>query len=201
MTAITQAILSLGGRYLLRPSCDLVGLDAEMVAILDLLGLSETLADEFRGRLKASPVHALDVALSVEMDGHTVGFVSESGGLSIVSQRQKTHRVLPRWIVTRLYVGYYSGADLLTMGPIPCDRSDGQTPDDPELDMQPLELPGPEAELFGALFPKLWPCSVPDPDVAPWVVGEPHPTYQHEDEKTDEMKARIDALRFPWIGR
>ena len=32
------------------------------------------------------------------------------------------------------------------------------------------------------------------------LVGE-HAHYQGEEHKTDEMKAQIDALRFPWIGR
>ena len=33
-----------------------------------------------------------------------------------------------------------------------------------------------------------------------WVAGEEHPRYQHEEGKTPEMKAAIDALRSPWIG-
>jgi hypothetical protein len=33
------------------------------------------------------------------------------------------------------------------------------------------------------------------------VIGREHPRYQGEDRKTPEMKARIDALRFPWLGR
>jgi hypothetical protein len=136
----------------------------------------------------------------MEMSGTTVGFVVNSGSVEIVTQKQKVHRVLPRWVVTRLYMGYYSGEDVLAMGPIPYDRSDGKTPDNPDLDMKELHLPENEAMLFKVLFPKLWPCSVPDPDVWPWVFGEPHPRYQHEDLKTPEMKAQIDALRFPWIG-
>jgi len=86
------------------------------------------------------------------------------------------------------------------MGPIPWDRRDGRTPDDPALDLQTVELPEAEAELFRSLFPKLWPCSLPDPDVWPWIIGQEHPTYQHERGKTAEMKARIDALCFPWLG-
>ena len=200
MTPITQAVLSLGGTYRLRPSCDWVGLDAEMIAILDFAAPTRDLKAEFKTRLKASPAHHLNAALSVEMDGATVGFVAETGRLKIVSQQQKTHRALPRWILTRLYTGYYSGEDILAMGPLPYDRSDGKTPDRPDRDMQPLQLPGPEAELFKALFPKLWPCSMPDPDVGPWVFGEDHPHYQHEEDKTDAIKAEIDALKFPWIG-
>ena len=55
--------------------------------------------------------------------------------------------------------------------------------------------------MLRALFPKLWPCASPDPDVWPWVMGRPHTSYQHEDAKSDDMKARIDALSFPWFGR
>ena len=87
------------------------------------------------------------------------------------------------------------------MGPIPWDRSDGRTPDDVARDNQPLTLPEPEAALLEAVFPKLWPVSWPDPDVWPWVIGKDHPMYQHEEGKTPEMKAQIDALRFPWFGR
>jgi len=97
-------------------------------------------------------------------------------------------------------MGYYSGEDVLAMGPIPYDRSDGKTADDPNLDLKELHLPKKEAPLFKALFPKMWPVSWPDPDVWPWVIGKEHPRYQNEELKTAEMKAQIDALRFPWIG-
>ncbi|MFQ6077791.1 MAG: RNA polymerase sigma factor [Thermodesulfobacteriota bacterium] len=200
MTLITQTMLSLGGTYLLRGSCDLVGLDAEMVAIVDLVALTQNLQDEFQSRLNASPAHRVDGRFSIEMSGTAVGFVVNSGRVGIVTRKQKVHRVLPRWVVTRLYVGYYSGEDVLAMGPIPYDKSNGKTPDDPDLDMKELHLPENEAALFKALFPKLWPCSMPDPDVWPWVIGEDHPPYQGEEHKTPEMKAKIDALRFPWIG-
>jgi len=201
MTLITQTMLSLGGTYLLRGSCDLPGLDAEMVAIIDLVGLTRDLTEALPTRLTDSPAHDVQAALSVEMGGKTVGFVAQRGRLQIVTDRQRIHRPLPRWVVTRLYAGYYAGADVLAMGPIPWDRSDGKTPDDVSLDNRPLDLPQAEAALFAALFPKLWPVSWPDPDVWPWVIGQEHPKYQHEAGKTAEMKARIDALRFPWIGR
>ena len=64
----------------------------------------------------------------------------------------------------------------------------------------PESQPEPEAALFEALFPKMWPSASPDPDVWPWVIGEKHPMYQGEEGKTPEMKAKIDALRFPWVG-
>jgi RNA polymerase sigma factor (sigma-70 family) len=200
MSMHTQTILSLGGKYVLRPSCDVVGLDNEMVAIIDLIGLTQDLQGEFQSRLMASPAHNIDADFSIEMGGETVGFIVNSGRAEIIAQKQKIHRILPRWVVTRLYMGYYSGEDILNMGPIPYDRSDGKTPDDPNLDMKELHLPESEAELFKALFPKLWPCSCPDDDVWKWVMEEEGPKYQHEDLKTPEMKAQIDALRFPWIG-
>jgi len=199
-TLITRTMLSLGGKYLLRPSCDLVGLDAEMVAIIDLALLTQYLQDEFQSRLQSPLPHDTQAAFSMEMSGTNVGFIVENGRLKVVTEKQRVHRPLPRWIVTRLYVGYYSGEEVLNMGPIPYDRSDGKTPDDPKLDMKELHLPKKEAALFRALFPKMWPCSWPDPDVWPWVIGEQHPRYQNEELKTDEMKAQIDALRFPWIG-
>ena len=199
-TLLTQTMLRLGGKYLLRPSCDVIGLDAEMVAIIDLIGLTQDLQSEFQSRLNASPVYDVDGSFSIEMSGMTIGFIVKSGNVEIATKKQKRHRILPRWVITRLYTGYYSGEDVLTMGPIPYDRSDGKTPDDPNLDMKELHLPENEAALFKALFPKLWPCSMPDPDVWPWVIGEEHPRYQHEDLKTSEMKAKIDALQFPWIG-
>ena len=200
MTRITRTLLNLGGKYLLRPSCDVVGLDAEMVAILDLVALTRGMQGEFGARLRESTARECEGCLSIEMRGTTVGFCVRAGGVEIVSRKQSVQRVLPRWILTRLYMGYYSGEDVLAMGPVPCDRSDGKAPDNTDLDMVPLSLPQSEAALFKALFPKLWPCSMPDPDVWPWVIGEEHPRYQHEESKTPEMKARIDALRFAWIG-
>jgi hypothetical protein len=98
-------------------------------------------------------------------------------------------------------MGYYGGEDVLSMGPIPWDRSDGRTPDDPKLDNRPLELPEAAATLLAALFPRLWPTSTPDPDVWPWVIGKKHPRYQAEQSKTPRMKAQIDALRFTWLER
>ena len=195
-TLITQTILSLGGSYQLRPCCDLAGLDSEMVAIVDLPGLTVDLAEALERRARGCD----DAALSIEVGGETVGFTLRSGRLAVGSDVQKVHVKLPKWVTTRLYLGYHSGEDVLGMGPIPGDRSDGMTPDDPSKDMKPLDLPGAEASLFKALFPSLWPSAMPDPDVWPWVIGEKHPMYQHEDEKTPEMKAEIDALRFPWVG-
>lgn len=199
-TLITQTMLSLGGTYLLRGSCDLVGLDAEMVAIVGLAGLTADLAAEFQSRFRVSVAQSTAAAFSFEMGGETVSFAAKEGRLTLDTAKQGVHRVLPRWLLTRLYMGYYSGEDVLAMGPIPCDRSDGRTPDCPDLDMQALSLPDAEEALFKALFPKLWPCSWPDPDVWPWVIGETHPRYQGEDRKTPEIKAQIDALKFPWIG-
>jgi RNA polymerase sigma factor (sigma-70 family) len=201
-TTIIKTLLSLGGTYLMRSSCGLAGLDAEMAAIIDLEDLTLQLRDEFQCRLAKIGSNA---KLSLEMADTTVGFVWEAGGresgrLEVVAKKLKVHRVLPRWVMTRLYMGYHSGADILGMGPIPWDRSDGKNPDAPRLDMRSLSLPENEAALFKALFPKLWPCSLPDPDVWPWVVGALHPRYQYEDGKSLEMKAQIDALRFPWIG-
>ena len=100
------------------------------------------------------------------MSGATVGFVVNSrcdtdgfrrnafrsGRVQMVTQKQKIHRILPRWVMTRLYMGYYSGEDVLAIGPIPYDRSDGKTPDDPDLDMKELHLPNNGAVLFKALL-------------------------------------------------
>ena len=200
MTTITQTILSLGGTYRLRPSCDVVALDSEMAAIIHLVGLTRDLHDEFQTRINTSSTYHTEGAFSIEMSGKTVGFVVHSGRVEIVTEKQKIHRMLPRWVVTRLYMGYYSGEDILNLGPMPYDRSDGKTSDIPELDMQELHLPDSEASLFKALFPKLWPCATPDPDVWPWVIGEEYPQYRHGENEPEERKAQIDALRFPWIG-
>jgi hypothetical protein len=172
-----------------------------MVAVIDLLGLTRDLEGEFQSRLQGSSAHNADAAFSIEMGKTVVGFAAKAGELRIVAEKQRIHRPLPRWVLTRLYMGYYSGEDVLAMGPIPWDRSDGKTPDNRRLDNNALELPRPEAALFTALFPKLWPCARPDPDVWPWVIGREHPKYQGEQKKTARMKAQIDALRFPWIGR
>jgi hypothetical protein len=198
MTPLAQAILSLGGTYTLRPSCPVVGLDAEMVAIIDLAALGEQLRDEYRARIAASAV--ADAALSIETAGETVGFVAKAGRLDVVAHKRKVHRILPRWLVTRLVMGYHSGQDALAMGPVPFDRSDGVSPDDAKLDMKPLELPEAEAALFAALFPKMWPTSLPDPDVWPWVIGQEYPRHRNVP-ISEEMKAAIDALRFPWLDR
>jgi hypothetical protein len=198
MTWIARTVLALGGRYLLRPACSIVGLDNEMVAILDLVTLTKTLGEEFQRRVGGWHPQSEKAALSIEMDGHVVAFVMKNGALEIGATAQRTHRVLPRWLATRLYMGYHSGQEVLEMGRIPWDRSDGRRPDKPEDDMKPVALPEPEARLFSMLFPKLWPSSVPDPDVWPWLVGLEHPRYQGA-VKTEEMKAQIDGLSFPWL--
>jgi len=200
MTLVTQVMVTLGGQYLLRPASDVVGLDAEMVAVIDLPMLSQQLHSEFQRRLDGSSARGRDTSLSIEMGGAIVGFVLKGGRLEVVQRKQPVHRVLPRWITTRLYMGYYSGKDVLTMGPLPWDRADGKTPDDLSRDMQPLDLPEAEGHLFEALFPRLWPCAMPDPDVWPWVLGKDYPRYQNEQAKTPDMKGQIDSLRFPWLG-
>lgn len=200
-TLVTRAVLALGGTYVLRAPCDLPGLDSELVAVIDFAGLTRDLQGEFEASLRASGASGLTAGLSLDMGETTVGLSAESGRVTVTEDRQPTHRALPRWVATRLYMGFYSGEDVLRMGLIPWDRADGRAPDDPERDMQPFALPEPEASLFRALFPKRWPCASPDPDVWPWVMGREHPRYQHEDAKSDEMKAQIDALSFPWVGR
>lgn len=199
-TLIAQTIISLKGTYTLRGSCDIAGLDAEMVVILDFARLTKELDEAFRSRLAASPARSTNAALSIGMGGQIAGFVVRKGQLKIVEEKQSMHLELPRWLVTRLYMGYYSGEDVLSMGPIPYDRSDGHKADRKDLDMQTLSLPEEEAAVFRTLFPKLWPVSWPDPDVWPWVIGEPGPQYQNEEGKSRQMKAQIDALRFPWLG-
>jgi len=87
-----------------------------MAAIVDLVGLTQDLQEEFQPQLNASPMHDMDGRFSIEMSGTTVGFVVKSGRVEIVTQKQKVHRVLPRWVVTRLYMGYYSGEDVLALG-------------------------------------------------------------------------------------
>jgi hypothetical protein len=203
-TLITKTILGLGGSYLMRPSCPLVGLDAEMVGILDFERLTVELADEFRRRLGVTDMRS-PAKLSLEMSGKTVGFVWDGDVLAIDDAAQKAHLVLPRWAMTRLYTGYYSGADILSMRRISPDIDYANVleyADESAADSSAYNalLPVYEAMMFRSLFPKLWPCSMPDPDVWPWVTGDPHPAYQHEADKTTEMKARIDNLQFPWIG-
>ncbi len=196
-TAVVRAIKRLGGSYDLKGSCPLPGLDAEMVAILDLVGLSRELEAEFAARASGKE----PAAFSIEAGAEVVGFSLQKDRLAIGDGKQEVHRAIPHWLATRLYMGYCSGEELLSMGPIPWDRSDGRTPDRPDLDMRPFELPKPEAQLFRALFPKMWPTSTPDPDVWPWVIGKDGPLYQGEDRKTPEMKKAIDRLRFPWLER
>jgi RNA polymerase sigma factor (sigma-70 family) len=228
MTEITKTILSLGGRYVLRPSCDEIGLDAEVVAVTDFLGLTKELEDEFNRRLGISresigregirreatapgrrfaetsgsvgtPVSA-EESFSLEVNGEIVSFSTTCGGLSIGQERCERHLVLPTWAATRLYTGYYSGEDLLSIGTLPGNLADIEGMQNAAEDLFEVALPEPEASLFIRLFPKLWPCSMPDPDVWPWVIGEPHQRYRHGDEEPAELKARIDELRLPWIG-
>jgi RNA polymerase sigma factor (sigma-70 family) len=119
MTWITRALLALGGRYLLRPACNVVGLDNELVAIIDLVTLTETLAAEFQRRATGLAETTAKAGFSLEMDGQVVAFVMTKGTLEIGVEAQKIHQVLPMWLTTRLYMGYYSGQEILEMGAIP----------------------------------------------------------------------------------
>ena len=171
MTVVTQTIIGLGGEYRLRRPCNDVRLGSQMVCILDLAGLTRQLERDFQDRLTHSAAREVKAAFSLEMNGELVGFEAENGKLRLVQLRQGVHRYLPRWVVTRLYMGYYSGEEVLAMGPLPWDRSDGIVPDDLQLDNSPLTLPEAERALFCALFPKLWPTSWPDTDVWAWLLG------------------------------
>ena len=64
------------------------------------------------------------------------GDLAAFGRLATSGDSQKVHVKLPKWVTTRLYVGYHSGEDVLRMGPIPWDRADGHHPDEPDLDNQ-----------------------------------------------------------------
>lgn len=206
MTQITKTILSLGGRYVLRPSCDEVGLDAEMVAVTGFFGLAKELEGEFSRRLgirhegTARGREAAEASFSLEVAGEIVSLSTAGGALSIGQERQKCHLVLPRWAATRLYTGYYSGEELLSIGALPADLSYNGSTQGIAEDLIEIAVPEPESSLFMRLFPKLWPCSMPDPDVWPWVIGEPYQKYRHGGEEPPELKAKIDELRLPWIG-
>ena len=119
-TLIAKTMLSLGGDYLLRHSCPFAGLDAEMACIIDLTELSQQLHREFTSRLQRSG--APPAALSIGMGEETVSFDWDGSGLAIDSKPAPTHRPLPRWVTTRLYMGYYSGADVLALGGLPGPR-------------------------------------------------------------------------------
>jgi RNA polymerase sigma factor (sigma-70 family) len=203
LSLVTQTIISLGGECRLRRPCTDVRLGSQMVCILDLAGLTRQLERDFQDRLSRSAARDVKAAFSIEMNGELVGFEAENGKLRLVQLRQGVHRYLPRWIVTRLYLGYYSGEEVLAMGPLPWDRSDGIVPDDLQLDNSPLTLPEPESALFCALFPKLWPTSWPDTDVWAWLLGQKHPAYYFGSEMTlsAKTKATIRRLRFPWLTR
>lgn len=213
MTMLTRTMLSLGGTYQLRGSCDLPGLDAEMVAVIDLFGLTQALHGEFQAAVATVGCAAtgLTARLSIEMDGQIAGFVVHNGRLDLVAERQPLHLRLPRWLVTRLYMGYYSGTDLLSMDAVPGGTGDtgsgggtggtGETGMAGKLEMIKIEPPAePAATLFRTLFPRRWPTSMPDPDVWRWVIGAKHPVYQHEEIRTPQTKAQIDALKFAWFG-
>lgn len=203
-TLITRTLLELGGCYSIRNGCPLANLGERMACILDLGLLVEQLAAEMERRFAASPAAEGEADLSIEMDGQVVGFRTRDGRLEIVHHELPIHRRLPRWVVTRLVLGYWSGRDVLEMGPLAWDRSDGIVADDIDMDQTPLTLPEEEALLLESLFPKLWPTAWPDPDVWAWLIGEPVPDYYFPrkgrtlDPKT---RATISRLRWPWLGR
>ena len=200
---VVQTMLALGGTQMLRRPCNSLRMGSQMACILDLPRLMQLLETEFRSRLAASEARDATAAFSLDVQGEIVGFVAEAGELRIVQTRQAIHRYLPHWIMTRLCVGFYGGADVLAMGPLPWDRGDGMVPDDLQLDNSALTLPQAEAALLSALFPKLWPSAWPDTDVWAWILGQQHPPYYfgHDAFLSDSDKKRIDILRFPWLDR
>ncbi|MEW6756177.1 MAG: sigma-70 family RNA polymerase sigma factor, partial [Candidatus Latescibacterota bacterium] len=200
-TLVARTLLSLGGTYRLRSPCDLPGLDAEMVAILDLAGLTRDLEDEFRRRWESAGRPGAGAALSLASGGQVAGFATDGHELRVVDEPQAVHCALPHWVTVRLYVGYYSGADVLAMQPLAWGPYDEAPAGDPTATGGWLGLPPAEQALLTALFPALWPVSWPDPDVWPWVVGQEHPRYQHGEAKDAQMRDRIDGLELPWMGR
>ena len=163
--------------------------------------MTAQLEPEFQLRLNGSRHANLSAAFSLELDGQVAGFRSRAGQVQILSEPQAVHRRLPRWVLTRLYLGYYAGQEVLEMGGLPWDRSDGMVPDDLELDNTPLTLPEAEAALFATLFPKLWPTSWPDTDVWAWILGQKHPRYYFNHRRVLKQPARdkIEYSPFPWL--
>jgi hypothetical protein len=105
------------------------------------------------------------------MEDEVVSFGVADGKVSLGSRKLRAHLELPRWIATRTYTGYYSGEDAL-------DRSGGT-------------LTTRARRLFCALFPRLWPCSIPDFNF--WF---PQKEWRdHPPKKRREMT----SIHWPWL--
>ena len=146
-----------------------VGEDEEHVAILDLLKLSRALKKEFQARLQVAGQPA--GRFSLQMEDEIVSFEVVEGKVTLGKKKQRTHVELPRWIVTRTYMGYSSGEDA--------------------LQRVGARLPARARRLFCALFPRLWPCSIPDFNF--W--------FPEKEWRAHSAKKRreIASIHWPWL--
>ena len=92
-TLVMRTALALGGTYILRAPCDLPGLDSELVAVIDFLGLTRDLREEFESRLHAVAQAGLTARLSFDVDGVTVG--SRSNPVASRLARTGARRIAP----------------------------------------------------------------------------------------------------------
>jgi len=168
--------MELGGTCEVRGTWHQVGEDEEHVTILDLLKLSKALRKEFQNRLKAAG--RLSGGFSLQMEDEVVSFEVAEGKVKLGTKKQRAHLDLPRWIVTRTYVGYYSGEEVQDKGLQPLGRGGAR-------------LPARVRKLFCALFRRLWPSSIPDFNF--WF---PEKEWRNHPPKKRREIARI---RWPWL--
>ena len=169
LTVAGRTVMELGGTCEVRGTWHQVGEDEEHVAILDLLKLSRALKREFQARLKAAG--RLSGAFSLQMEDEVVSFKVAEGKVTLGSKKQRAHLKLPRWIVTRTYMAYYSGEDA--------------------LQRVGVGLSARARRLFCALFPSLWPCSIPDFNF--WF-----PEREWRDHPAKKRR-EIESIHWPWL--
>jgi len=105
------------------------------------------------------------------MEDEVVSFEVAEGKVRLGSKKQRAHLKLPRWIVTRTYMGYYSGEDA--------------------LQRVGAGLSARASQLFCSLFPRLWPCSIPDFNF--WF-----PEREWRDHPAKKRR-EIESIHWPWL--
>ena len=168
-TVAGRTVMELGGTTCVRGTWHEVGEDEEHVAILSLSALTRALRKGLCARLAAAG--GPSGSFSLQMEDEVVSFAVAGGKITLGTRKHRTHLELPRWVVTRMYVGYYGAGEAL-------QRAGARVPARVE-------------RLLKALFPPLWPCSIPDFNF--WLPGRQR--RDHPPSKRQE----IERICWPWL--
>lgn len=165
-----RVCIDLGGYHQIRGATRDVTLDEEMVRVIDVRSVFESMESDFALRLAEAGVSGEPRELTLVVGSERVPLVLDPKGIRPLDHTDsKTVVSLPRWAFTQLVMGYRTGADL------------------------PPETVSPNgaARLLDTLFPKTWPLSLCDHDL--W-----DPSFKDPEKYSPAAREELKRVHLPY---